>query len=225
MTTLGLRNGVTFCRIGLRTVFLDIERDRYFGLSAPCDAAFARLIDGDPIENEYRLQMIEAGVLAAGLESPLQPCAIRPVHSAVAAPRADDLAGCGPYAASLIDVVPALVSRARWARRVKRRTLAQNLTSLRTLREALVLSPAPFGRLQRIELAHRRAALIWSTSGRCLPTAMAIFADLSHGGIQSKLVFGVQLGPFAAHCWVEAEGRPVGDDPENVEHFTPIRIV
>lgn len=218
-STYGLREGVSFCRIGGRSIFLDVDRDRYLALDPRLDTAFGTLVERSDIGQRDKDALVEAGILQIGGGTPLEPCT--PGAATASIPPSCLIS---PAERRFTNLAKALISRARWTRRVRTRSLASNLETLATLRDALALSTAPAGALADIERAHRYAALVWSTAGRCLPTAMAIMSDLAHAGVHARLVFGVKLGPFGAHCWVEADGRPVGDDRENIERFVRIRV-
>jgi hypothetical protein len=41
-------------------------------------------------------------------------------------------------------------------------------------------------------------------------------------GYEARLVLGVKLRPFGAHCWVEHEHMVVSDQLEMIHPFTPI---
>ncbi|MGF7156089.1 lasso peptide biosynthesis B2 protein [Novosphingobium gossypii] len=218
MANYGMRPGVTFCRIGEQSIFLDIFGDRYFCLQSRLDTAFGDLVERGQIDEHDGTALIDIGILVAEGGGPVRPCPLR----ADAAPRPNRAEQRKLRPAS---VAQALLSRVRWTRRVRTKPLAHNIATLSGLQESSAMMDPPVDVLSRIEEAHRHAALLWGTAGRCLPTAMAIMSDLSHGGVAAHLVFGVKLGPFGAHSWVEAQGRPIGEDPENVDRFVPIRIV
>lgn len=44
---------------------------------------------------------------------------------------------------------------------------------------------------------------------RCLAKSLVLTALLARRGIPSTLVIGVRSAPFAAHAWVEYDGRPL----------------
>jgi Transglutaminase-like superfamily len=44
---------------------------------------------------------------------------------------------------------------------------------------------------------------------RCLTKSLVLLALLSRRGIPATLVIGVRHDPFAAHAWVEHDGRPL----------------
>ena len=59
----------------------------------------------------------------------------------------------------------------------------------------------------------------------CLPDSLALIAWLGRHGIDSTLVFGVKLDPFAAHCWVQAGDLLLSERLEEIERLTPVRSI
>ncbi|MFC4517588.1 lasso peptide biosynthesis B2 protein [Streptomyces ehimensis] len=62
-------------------------------------------------------------------------------------------------------------------------------------------------------------------SGRyCLQRSLATVLLCRLGGTWPTWCTGVRIAPFAAHAWVEAEGRPVGE-PEDTAGYRPMLTV
>jgi hypothetical protein len=57
---------------------------------------------------------------------------------------------------------------------------------------------------------------------RCLVRAVALANDALSAGYGVTLVFGVQLRPFGAHCWVEHCGEVLDDSIDHVRRFAPV---
>lgn len=54
----------------------------------------------------------------------------------------------------------------------------------------------------------------------CLPESLTLLTLLRRRGIAAELRIGVATaGPFAAHAWVEVDGRPVNDTADVAERF------
>lgn len=86
---------------------------------------------------------------------------------------------------------------------------------VRASRSVRRVAPQPAG-AEAHELAVRLGAVvgrllaILPTDSRCLIRSLVLTRMLSRRSLPSVLVIGVQPGPsFAAHAWVEHEGRPV----------------
>jgi len=56
----------------------------------------------------------------------------------------------------------------------------------------------------------------------CLFDTLALGAFLIRAGERPEIVFGVRHPPFAAHCWLEAEGRILNDEAEYCAAFVEI---
>jgi hypothetical protein len=56
----------------------------------------------------------------------------------------------------------------------------------------------------------------------CLFDTLALAAFLVRAGERPEIVFGVRRPPFAAHCWLEAEGRVLNDEVEYCAAFVEI---
>jgi hypothetical protein len=77
-------------------------------------------------------------------------------------------------------------------------------------------------RLHRIAAAFAAAGLVIPAADRCLVRAIALHSLCRRMGIRPRLVFGVRLDPFRAHCWVELDGLVLTQDFEQARLFTAI---
>jgi hypothetical protein len=213
-----LRDGLSFCRPDGRIIFLDIEADRYFGLSPELDRAFAALADHGAVDGDGGAALIRAGIITPSQATVHpQPCArIRPPDHGI------ELLG---GRASPIDIGRALLLRAIWRRRLRKRPLTSNLAAIARRKSATPSKPPSHKALVRIGLAYQRAALLSSARDQCLATSLSLASWLLAAGFRPDLVLGVKYDPFQAHSWVEIDGRIIGDDPENARPFCPIRII
>jgi hypothetical protein len=214
--------GVTFCETGGRIIFLDIGRDRYFGLPAAGERAFRRLADGETLDGEDRAAL--ASLARSGLLDPCEephrpsPCPPGPkartsLLDESAKPRWSEMAGA--------------LSRLATARLVVRlRPLSSTLLSFERRKAGAKPLPAE-QRPQLLEVASafRVSRLIASPLDRCLPRSLAAAHRLLDHGITPELVFGVRLQPFAAHCWVRHGSVLVTESLDQARKFTPILIL
>jgi hypothetical protein len=67
----------------------------------------------------------------------------------------------------------------------------------------------------------------WAFSSRdaCLFEALAMLQFLAGSRIYPSWVFGVQVAPFCAHCWVQLGDLVIDDTVEHVRGYTPIMVV
>jgi Transglutaminase-like superfamily/Coenzyme PQQ synthesis protein D (PqqD) len=56
----------------------------------------------------------------------------------------------------------------------------------------------------------------------CKERALCCWFMLGSAGIPARLVMGVQLSPFAGHCWCEVDGRILTDSPESCKAYSPV---
>ena len=68
-------------------------------------------------------------------------------------------------------------------------------------------------------------ALLYSYYDKCLLDSFIFFLCFSSLKIPVHWVFGVNLYPFRAHCWIEYDGTVLNDTTERVGSFTPIYVL
>jgi hypothetical protein len=56
----------------------------------------------------------------------------------------------------------------------------------------------------------------------CLEQSLVLYYKLKCNRVPVALRLGVRAYPFAAHAWVELEGRPVNETPAFLKEFEPI---
>jgi hypothetical protein len=85
------------------------------------------------------------------------------------------------------------------------------------------------GALFDLEVAHdlvgvfgRLSPFVFAARDACLCNSLALLNFLATYGLFPAWVFGVRTGPFAAHCWLQAESHVLNDTLENICGYTPI---
>lgn len=221
--TYRLRAGVHHCICGEQSIFLDVDRGRYFTLAARTAAAFRRLLNDPTYDTDLsaELQSLIARELlvwdpaAAGVAS----------SSSVARPAADLFGGHYGLCSGLT-VARALIYVLTWEIRIRRRPLAGILALARAHSERAaskrMCDPA---RLQQILAGFRAADLVVKAEGRCLPRSLALLFSCHRTGFRPLLIFGVRANPFSAHCWLQIESHVVGSSFEQARLFTPILTI
>jgi Transglutaminase-like superfamily len=211
-----LRDGLSFCRVGEQFVFLDISYGRYFVLSGANNATFADWLAGQKVQSDAQNQLLASGIfirseasdeLNQGVNIDIPEMCLS--HSAVAEMRM---------------TLRAVVELRRAKASVKRDKLPDIIAALR-------LEPSPtsaisaFRVAERVSAALQRAGRIISTRDACLAKSISAMRMLSGFDSSAKLVFGVRLHPFMAHCWVQNEYGLITDHFDHVESFTPILVI
>ncbi|WP_257538986.1 lasso peptide biosynthesis B2 protein [Sphingobium sp. CFD-1] len=218
MTGFTLREGLSFCRTEGRTIFLDLNADRYFGLRPGLDQAFECLIDTGSIDDRHGDALLEAGIITrSSIGDRPAPC-----------PRTQSSETSLPMEKPCVSpayVASAIARRLWWRARVKHLPFSRNIGSIERRKQHVAQRTAPPSRLAQLDQAYRQAAMILSARDQCLPTALSLASWLIALGFRPDLVLGVKLNPFQAHSWVEVDGMVIADNPEQVRPFNPIRII
>jgi len=71
----------------------------------------------------------------------------------------------------------------------------------------------------------RLRPLLFGAQDACLYDSIALMRFLSYYKLFPTCVIGVQTSPFGAHCWVQEGDVVFNDTPESVRRFTPILTV
>lgn len=212
-----LCTGVTCCRTGGFTFFLDVARDRYFAVGGVADAAFGRMIEGDPPE-EHDAQPVkhlirDRLIVATDDASRPEPCR-HAIASASALDAADSAKRPPDVTFAILRITAARLSL-KWAgldptlARLERRKLRQRPRAERTT-------------LPAIAAAFERCNAIFSPLDQCLPRSIAVAHRLIDLGHVPTFLMGVRAEPFGAHAWVECDGTIVNDRFDTIEPYTPI---
>ncbi|MCW2387174.1 hypothetical protein M2333_000220 [Sphingobium sp. B11D3B] len=209
--------GIFYCQAGPRLIFLDVNQDRYFQLSADLEAAFQAAIDGRLYSEQAVSTLIARGVLCSAetdtVSLPAQP---------LLPSRAADMLRAE---ASVMEAVKAVFAQIRAQKDLEREGLGWVIASLQWPEDrpaiALIHDPVP----ARIVRAFEHAKLVRTPANRCLSRSIALVRQLAAQGCRVHLVLGVRGIPFTAHAWVQTDDIVLNDSPEEVARFTPIFVL
>jgi hypothetical protein len=217
-----LRRDLTYCEASDRLVFLDLAADRYFCLSHRLEAGFRSIArgNGDAASTGDIAPLLVAGLLeeTPGPMSPL-PCHLP--QAARTSLLDNPLGSARPLTIGLLTGAIAL---ARLTLRIGR----FHSTILRlAARKAAIAPGQQIDATALCDLATQfeRTARLSQSHDRCLPRSLALAHHATSRGWPVNLVMGVQLRPFAAHCWVQAGSSLLNDRVDTVRPFTPILVV
>lgn len=218
-----LRNGISFCEVSERLLFLDIIADRYFCLQPHAELAFRNLLLGNSLDEAGRsslASLLEAGTLLES-EGNGVPHRFRLHPQATLSLLDKELPK-----ASTIHIYGALIAilkaRAglRW-RRLHRILRGVDLGRISWPRTGAVDVYA----IQEAATAFEGTSRILRSHDKCLSRSIALARYLAEKGLPADLVIGVKLRPFAAHAWVQSGRWLVNDRLDNVRNYTPIVAV
>ena len=211
---LQLRRNLACCLSGGKTVFLDLEADRYFCLSREADEAFQGLVSGQGATSDAGLRtLVERGLLVEADGEPIRMASIAPpLQDPGALPRP-----------RILDITGAVAAQLRAARGLRRVRL---LDLLKTMSDAGRWQGPPSRQAEiearRVAAAFAAAAMILGSHDRCLSRSLALVSLCNRRGAYPRLVFGVTADPFAAHAWVQLGDMVLTGDLEQARQFTPI---
>ncbi|MBO9712500.1 lasso peptide biosynthesis B2 protein [Sphingomonas sp.] len=209
-----LREGLSYCFVGDRAVFLDLPGDRYFCLGADLEDRFRTWAVGDAGGDVDALT--RHGLLVSGSTPPACARAAAPTASLL------EIEHDRPRA-SLLPV--ALLQFAVTSASLRLAGLAATVARFRRRKERVRASAAYEGLAGAIAHAHEATALLTASHDKCLARSIAVASHMAGRGLTPILVLGVRLRPFHAHCWVQLDGRIANDRIENVRTFTPILAI
>lgn len=210
-----LRDGLSYCLVGDRPVFLDLPADRYFCLGTELETAFRSWALGEDPTPAARATLIGHRLLEPGESAEPRASPAAPASSLLDLPAGK--ARLPMFAAALCHLAAA-------AARLRVRGLEGTIGGLHR-RKARSRSGADMARAIRIAHMHERAALLTTSYDKCLWRSLALAGHLTAAGLGCELVLGVRLRPFHAHCWVRIADAVVNDRVETVRTFTPILVV
>ena len=206
---------LSFGLVDGRPIFMDDQNDAYFQLGSQEEAGF--------LEEVGNLGSFAPGnprcTSALGLEDVQIVRADSPApHGSVL----DQLPRLGRP--SVRDVLRAgkltLAARSEIARRPISRVLS-GLTAQRPgVGEAGTARTSLADKAQKFFAARRLIPL----SPNCLSDSLALLRWLGPAA-GLRLIFGVKLDPFAAHCWVQLNELLINERPDVVEVFRPVRVI
>jgi hypothetical protein len=209
--------GPPFLSFGLvdgRPIFMDDQSDAYFQLGREEEKRFL-----EEIANRGSFAAEKApGASAFGLETAL---IVRADCPAPEGSLLDQLTRRGrPPVREVIRVIRLTLSaRSKVARQPIGRVLS-GLTVRRFPKETGAARTNLADEALKFLAARRLAPL----SPNCLSDSLALLHWLGPA-IGLRLIFGVKLDPFAAHCWVQLHQLLINERPDQVASFRPVRVI
>jgi hypothetical protein len=210
---------VHFCVLDGRAIFLDVQADRYNGLSRDTNDAFLRLAQGfaaSPGDSLLLSSLVDRGLLISGHIGP------RVRMPTLSAPRQEIPIGL-EIKLRLFDSIHASQVQLA-ARRLRRHGLAFVLQSLSRRRRQIAKCDrlSRNSEFARIRAAFRRTQPLFTSTEQCLARSVAFVSMCYDRGLLPALVVGVRDKPFSAHCWVQSDDIVLNDDMDRVRLFKPI---
>ncbi len=234
-----LADGVYLCVVERHAVMLDLRTDTYSAVPLGED------LDDEPFAAEelerrllsqlqpHRTSLLGAGVLVAEPAGGTPVSAYRSLVSPARHLLGRDDARCfgltGEATRSLrieiSDVVRFASASFRASRLLKTRPIGEVVGAVRARKARRHAEVVRIDDLRRQVLIFRRLRPLYPRPYLCLFDALALVEFLARRGHFPAWVFGVQLEPFGAHCWVQIDDRVLNEETEYAREFTPIMAV
>ncbi|MEJ1962124.1 MAG: lasso peptide biosynthesis B2 protein [Gammaproteobacteria bacterium] len=223
---------VRACSVRGHVVLLDVKKDEYIGVSTDQSAALASAIAGWPrselpVQTECEPSAIDSCLQEfqqSGLivSAPPSKCLGRDTPAVPLSALIDG------YSEHRVPIAPRdviLFAAACIRARVLLRLLSfEKVTRRVYLRGAHAPVNLDLTR-SRVAVFRRLRPLLFTSKGECLFESLAMSEFLAFDRIFPLWVFGVDIAPFAAHCWLQAEDTVLNDTPEEVCRYTPILVL
>ena len=218
MYRLATNPGVSFGWVEGRVVFLDTGRDRYAALPADLERGFADIVAlGGQVEPQAPTtrRLLDTGLFHLGTGSQM----LRPLNRALPSHGLEH----ARRRLSAIDLAQVwrLVAEAR--RMVRTRPFASMFNDPAIDRHHLTAAK-PIAALAELARRFNHARALVPIAPNCLSDSLALRHWLARRGHRCDLVVAARLEPFAAHCWIEAQGIVLNDTPERIATFVPIAV-
>lgn len=210
--------GVHFCLLRGRAIFLDLPRDRYIAAGTEVAVALERAIEGrEPSDTERQAleRLVSRGLLAVTADTGASPRA-----TAASAPLRE-LDELPPARARW--VAASLAFQLRAALELRYRSLAQVVAARRT--RCLRHHTAHRVAVEQLSAAFAASNILVSAHERCLLKSLALFDMMHWAGHRPTLIFGVRDHPFNAHAWVQRDDCVLNDTVDRAAMYQPILVV
>ncbi|SLK11839.1 Transglutaminase-like superfamily protein [Novosphingobium mathurense] len=212
-----------FCRVGTRAVFLDIRANRYFALPEKLNTSFVSAI-GDCVMGTVspdELAALKTGMSdLSGFKGTVSVQEFQAFATATS-DHAPDSNSVPIPALLLMQVAIACFSAKLLVRLCPLHWLLARIGQNHPHKPK-----PPSTQIQdHLAGAFRRVQLLMGKDGNCLPHTLAFVWLSRRLGYTPRLVIGVRINPFGAHCWCQDGPVVLNDHFENVRTYQPILIL
>lgn len=208
---------LSFGLVGGRPVFMDERHDSYFVLEESTEAEFLELIDSNGAPEAGGSADLRS---ALGTEhGPPRITLAQPPHARCSL--LDEMAAVSKPGIRDALSVTLLLRRVR--AEIAKRPIGEILLDLTQDAAKVQLGT---GEVDVVRDAARFVAArrLVPHAPNCLTDSLALVHWLGRPQ-GALLVFGVKLGPFGAHCWVQIGDLLLNDRLETVTQFRPVRVI
>lgn len=210
-------------------VFIDLKRDRYYGLEREDSARMRLSQDGRvdvPDDDPLAQQLLKHGLIKATRD----PDRAISSNDAIETPNAVLVDYVNPEKPRVTarHVIQFILSLATAWTILRWRSLEYAVSRHQRLRRKLQLqNPLPTERLRELAKCFLYLRpIFYVASERCLFDSMVLSEFLRRNGVPCTCVFAVKTVPFSAHCWVQTGRFAIADtSPQFLATFYPVLAV
>lgn len=223
-----MRDGLSYCVVDDRAIFLDLTNDRYFRLNPTLEVEFEKFRNAIDHDNLDTRLLIENKILTTGGENSSGGTSTQPVD----APTRSAAELTHPaHTATILMATEVFVHVWNLRRQLKKRALKDVLDGVARYRNASTSSLRnPRGDADEQQLlltasAFRRVRQYVPIEPSCLQDSLAMVKFLAKRGLSANVVIGVASFPFSAHSWVQVGDLVLNDTVGNAMFHTPIQVI
>lgn len=236
--TLSLADDVFVCVVDRHAVFLDLGRDDYSAIPLRSAAEIEHAKDAAVAEmlaeelDLHRADLQSAGLILQGGRGAGRLVEFRSIPQASGHFLGRDDSRCFGFSTlrrhrpkvGLVDVVGFYWACWKASHLLRRRHISKIAARVRG-RKRRSPNELRVDELRRQLLIFRRLRPWYPRSYLCLFDALALVEFLARRRLFPEWVFGVQVEPFGAHCWLQTGDKVLNDDTEYAQQFTPIMSI
>jgi hypothetical protein len=239
MKLYALPSHVSMCTVSNGAVFLDLRRDKYFGISVADARSLSRVVPGWPAsypDDEVAPETAEERAITLAERFVADGLLSRQTPAGKKVSIASTTSACRAFTSHTLEVRPHIraIDMVRFSIAIIRATWQIRLRSLEaivlrqqsTSRRQVHCRPIDLERMrQLVSIFDRLRPLVFTSRNRCLFDSLALLEYLAQYGVRPSWIFGVSVNPFAAHCWLQYGDLSLNSEIETTREYVPILTI
>jgi hypothetical protein len=218
-------------------IFLDVDRDKYYGLAPKQSNCLQGIVAGWPSEQSKLDTTTSASMLSEGLEVAEMLVSAGLLTKDSTNGKQVRIVDLGPtesftelhhgttdevHKVTLTDAANfliALIQAMVWRTVVPLHRTLKKVSARKSCADTQIFdAKRASGVLRRFRTLR---AYAFSTNGKCLFHSLVLVNFLSRYDIYPSLVIGIRSKPWGAHCWVQQDTYVIDVTPERIFPYTP----
>ncbi|ASR50314.1 lasso peptide biosynthesis B2 protein [Blastomonas fulva] len=203
-----------YCLFASASIFLDVDRARYFLLQDRADARFRRFLEQSADAADFHW-LIARNIITEGCDDPT-------LHNPKVPAPTSGLENHPSLSADVVSTIRAIAAQITARRMLRRLPFAEILKPGWSTAQRVAQDQNH--QVSLVTAAFQRARHFVPAKDQCLVRSIAMKKVLASHGCHVDLVIGVAL-PFSAHAWVQSGDTILTDPLDLVEPYKPILVV